>query len=262
MTTHDSTARVEAFIMGETYPCLAGRSGWRQKGIRHRHYATLGDRDSAERLARDLHDYVSQATWTGKPFTSFIATFTGPLEVDEIRFEQLLWQHLQFVHDVDSLDHPWAAGYSADPASTSFAFSVASHPFFVIGLHDNHSRGGRRPPFPMLAFNSHALFDRLRMNGMWDGLTDKIRKRDIALHGSINPNLADLAGPEARRYSGRRNTPDWVCPFTASTGDRAAVPVTASTPAEASPSCRYAETPRAFQQMLDHVASPEPAGHH
>lgn len=260
MTTHDSAAQVEAFLLGDSFPCLAGRSGWRQKGIHHRHYAGLGDQASARHLTRDLHDYIAQATWAGKPFTSFVATFTGPLDLDEVRFEQLLWRHLQFVHNEDCLDHPWAAGYSSDPASSSFAFSVAGHPFFVIGLHENHSRGGRRPPFPMLAFNSLVLFDNLKANGTWPRLQDKIRKQDIDLHGSINPNLADLDGPDARRYSGRRNTPDWVCPFTASTEERSVAPVAASAPAETT--CRHAEAPRILRDTREHVAYAEPAGHH
>jgi FPC/CPF motif-containing protein YcgG len=40
------------------------------------------------------------------------------------------------------------------------------------------------------------------------------RKRDIALQGSLNPNLADFGtAPETRQYSGRPVGPDWRCPF-------------------------------------------------
>lgn len=86
----------------------------------------------------------------------------------------------------------------------------------MIGLHETHVRVGRRPPFPMLAFNSHAQFDRIKAAGLWDRLQEKIRKQDIELQGDINPNLLEYEKlSEARRYSGRPKPADWVCPFSA-----------------------------------------------
>ena len=40
------------------------------------------------------------------------------------------------------------------------------------------------------------------------------RARDLALQGSINPNLADFGtAPETRQYSGRKVEAGWKCPF-------------------------------------------------
>ncbi|QKW05039.1 YqcI/YcgG family protein [Streptomyces sp. NA04227] len=211
-----AAAEVERFLLGDSFPCLAGRSAWRRGGISHHHYTWLGDDDAARRMTADLHTYVETTDWQAKPFTSFIATFSGPLDIPDTEFEDRMWEHLQAIHDHDHLTHRWAEGYRSDPNERGFAFSVAGHPFFVIGLHETHSRIGRRPPFPMLAFNSHAQFDRIKEAGQWERLQEKIRKQDIALSGDINPNLVEYEQlSEARRYSGRRKPADWGCPFSA-----------------------------------------------
>ncbi|WP_103514372.1 guanitoxin biosynthesis heme-dependent pre-guanitoxin N-hydroxylase GntA [Streptomyces sp. SM10] len=212
----DARGEVEEFILGDRFSCLAGRSAWRRGGIAHRHYDVLGGEESARLMACDLAEFVESADWSARTFTSFVATFEQPRGVDEVRFEELLWQQLQLLHEQDARTHRWADGYSSDAGSGEFAYSVAGHPFFVIGLHETHRRWGRRPPFPMLAFNSHEQFDRIKGAGMWDRLADKIRKQDIKLQGDINPNLHEYEQlSEARRYSGRTKPADWECPFAA-----------------------------------------------
>jgi FPC/CPF motif-containing protein YcgG len=214
--TSDPRNEVEKFILGDRFTCLAGRSAWRQGGITHRHYDLLGSVESARLMTLDLAEFVRSANWSARTFSSFIATFAQPRGVDELRFEELLWQQLQLLHEEDTQSHRWAEGYSSDPSSGEFAFSVASHPFFVIGLHETHRRWGRRPPFPMLAFNSHRQFDLIKGAGMWDRLAEKIRKQDIKLQGDINPNLYEYEQlSEARRYSGRPKSAEWQCPFSA-----------------------------------------------
>lgn len=219
--TVDARGDVEEFILGERFACLAARSAWRRGGITHRHYDLLGGEDSARLLALDLAEFVGSADWSARTFTSFIATFEQPRGVDELRFEELLWEQLQLLHEQDADFHHWVEGYSSDPQSPEFAFSVAGHPFFVIGLHETHRRFGRRPPFPMLAFNSHQQFDHIKGAGMWDRLAEKIRKQDIQLQGDINPNLYEYEElSEARRYSGRPKPADWQCPFAARAAER------------------------------------------
>ncbi|MFD8157807.1 guanitoxin biosynthesis heme-dependent pre-guanitoxin N-hydroxylase GntA [Streptomyces malaysiensis] len=219
--TVDARDEVERFILGDRFACLAGRSAWRKGGITHRHYDLMGSDDSARLMALDLADFVGSADWSHRSFTSFIATFERPRGVDELRFEELLWEQLQLLHEQDSRSYRWAAGRSSDPQAREFAYSVAGHPFFVIGLHETHRRWGRRPPFPMLAFNSHEQFDRIKAAEMWDRLAEKIRKQDIQLQGDINPNLLEYEElSEARRYSGRPKPADWQCPFTAREGER------------------------------------------
>jgi FPC/CPF motif-containing protein YcgG len=54
----------------------------------------------------------------------------------------------------------------------------------------------------------------MRANGRFDKLQAAIRKRDIALQGSINPILARYGeGSEALQYSGNANAAHTGCPF-------------------------------------------------
>ena len=84
----------------------------------------------------------------------------------------------------------------------------------MVGLHAHASRLARRTPWPMLAFNLHEQFERLRTGGRFDALQRAIRARDLAGQGSINPMLSDFGDrSETRQYSGRAVPDDWRCPF-------------------------------------------------
>ena len=78
------------------------------------------------------------------------------------RFEMLLWQQLLEMHEIDAKKHPWAEGVSSDPGAPEFSFSIGAHAFFVVGLSPGSERWARRFPWPVLVFNDHAQFQRLR----------------------------------------------------------------------------------------------------
>lgn len=81
-------------------------------------------------------------------------------------------------------------------------------------MHPNSSRKARRSPFPSIAFNLHAQFEKLREMGAYEKVRDKIRERDKELQGSMNPMLEDFGlSSEAKQYSGKATGKDWVCPF-------------------------------------------------
>jgi FPC/CPF motif-containing protein YcgG len=65
-------------------------------------------------------------------------------------------------------------------------------------------------------FNPHAQFEQLRAQGRYQPLRDRIRARDVALQGHVNPMLVDHGREsEAKQYSGRVVDADWRCPFAA-----------------------------------------------
>jgi uncharacterized protein len=81
-------------------------------------------------------------------------------------------------------------------------------------LHPNASRPARRFSRPALVFNLHDQFERLREEGRYDRMRERIVERDLALAGSINPMLARHGEvSEARQYSGRKVEAGWRCPF-------------------------------------------------
>jgi FPC/CPF motif-containing protein YcgG len=134
--------------------------------------------------------------------------------VDEASFEQRLWQQMQQLHECETPGATWDSSVSDDPEDPRFGFSFGGRAFFVVGLHPASSRLSRRFQWPALVFNARAQFDQLRSQGRFERLRGMIREREMALQGSLNPNLADFGErSDARQYSGRPVDESWKCPF-------------------------------------------------
>lgn len=175
-------------------------------------YEVLGSRKTADALMTDLKNYIAHYDFESKDFESFIAVFPEAEVVSEIEFENLLWRQLQFLHDMDN--SLWDPTVSDDPNNPNFSFSIGGKAFYVVGLHPQASRMARRAPYPTLVFNLHFQFEKLREMGVYHKVRDKIRERDTALQGNINPVLQDFGEEsEARQYSGRQVGQNWKCPF-------------------------------------------------
>ena len=215
-----AAARFLDFVDAPDFPCVGAKAALSREALRARSFGRLGDRandapilDALAEFAREL-DAAEPNSLT---LNSFAAVFNGPGDTDEGRFEALLWSQLQRLHDLDvRRGQPWAEGVSRDPDDPSFSLSLGGHAYFVIGLHPGASRLARRFARPVLVFNSHRQFDRLRADGRYAKMQAATRERDLALQGSLNPNLADFGtAPETRQYSGRAVEPGWTCPFRA-----------------------------------------------
>ena len=203
-------------LVGDTgFPCLAAK-GIVHTGDHDLHvYDDLGTAAAAASLAIDLSAFVADAARDRGRFRAFVAAFRRPRPGDERDFEERLWTQLQLLHERDDPQAGWAPGVSHDPADPDFSFSFAGSALFVVGLHPNSSRLARRFAWPALVFNPHAQFDQLRQDGHFERLRDRIRQRDVALQGSLNPNLANFGErSEAEQYSGRDLSSErWQCPF-------------------------------------------------
>lgn len=193
------------------YPCVGARSVLRQGRAEAHGYADLGSADSAREMLVDLIRFAESMDQAGG-FASFVAVFLHDPHGDEELFETLLWRQLQAIRDLDPT--PRGAAVSDDPAHRNFGFSVAGTAYFVIGLHPAASRPARRSPLPMLVFNPHEQFDKLRAAGRFDRMRDTIRRRDADANGTVNPMVADHGeSSEAAQYSGRYVRPGWRAPF-------------------------------------------------
>jgi FPC/CPF motif-containing protein YcgG len=150
-------------------------------------------------------------------FQSFAVVFTEGYVASEAEFERALWRRVQSLADQDAgQGHSYDERVSPDPGNPHFSLSFGGEAFFVVGLHPKASRAARRFERPTLVFNLHDQFERLRDDGRYETLRDKIIARDVALAGDINPMLARHGEKsEARQYSGRAVDDDWACPFTA-----------------------------------------------
>ncbi|MFJ6675465.1 guanitoxin biosynthesis heme-dependent pre-guanitoxin N-hydroxylase GntA [Actinosynnema sp. NPDC091369] len=198
------------FISEEDFVCLGARAALRRNTIVHHHYRALGPASVLDHH-QDLLTFLKGFEPTDRSFTSFVATFDEPARTTEHEFEALVWEYLQDMHEEDGKQHPWSDIYDSDPGSSNFAYSVGSHPFFIVGLHPGASRPSRRFAKPALVFNSHIQFNALGMKFL--KLKSKIRKREREFHGAVNPSFVKYRD-EARHYAGRFTEPDWECPFT------------------------------------------------
>ena len=207
-------------VADPAFPCVGSKAALARGAIETLELDRLGERDNDAPLLGALAAFGRHLDAERDGATtvrSFAALFDGPGDTGEQRFEALLWSQLQRLHDLDAARGTrWAPDVTPDPSDPRFSLSLAGHPFFVIGLHGGASRLARRLPFPALVFNSHRQFEQLRADGRYAKMQAATRGRDIALQGSINPNLADFGrASEARQYSGRAVDSGWVCPFRA-----------------------------------------------
>jgi FPC/CPF motif-containing protein YcgG len=207
-------AEFRSKVLGEHFPCIGAHAALNDELYRFGFYAELGSLASTAGLGRDMERYVRDLPTLG-PFATFIAVFDGPQPDSEEHFETLLWQQLQLLHDHDR--HPWDKHYSSDPRHPSFTYSFAGLGSFVVGFHPRSSRRSRQFVKPTLVFNPEYQVDRLHTEGRFLHWRTVIRRRDVALQGSVNPSLPADAGETlsgAPAYSGRVNDrATWVCPL-------------------------------------------------
>ncbi len=212
------TAQFFDFVDNASFPCVGSKAALARGAIHAHEFAALGSRVNDASMLDKLHAFAAMIDATDPVNTtvhSFVALFSGPFDADERRFEALLWSQLQRLHELDvQRGSRWADDVSRDPDSPQFSVSLGGHPFFVIGLHPGASRIARRFTHPALVFNSHRQFEQLRADGRYQKMQAATRGRDLALQGSINPNLADFGvASETRQYSGRAVEAEWKCPF-------------------------------------------------
>ena len=205
-------AQFEDFILENNHPCVMAQSVFTQKQVDFHVYEELGSATVANQILKDIKGYLGKYDFSSNDFFTFIAAFRNSETFSEKEFENLMWQQLQYIHEADEAD--WDPEVSPDPKSKNFSFSIAGQAFYMVGMHPGSSRMARQSPFPVMVFNLHWQFEKLREMGAYDNVRNKIRERDFELQGSNNPMLEDFGEQsEARQYSGRAVEEAWKCPF-------------------------------------------------
>lgn len=213
----DDAAEAElcAIIGQPDFPCVGAKSAMARGGLKVVSCASLTSGWDDVRIHRILMDWAAAYRAGPAGFVSLAFVFDGPHHLDEAAFERAMWTRIQSFADKDHwLGQPYDRRVSAEPDDSHFALSFGGEAFFVVGLHPHASRPARRTPHPTLVFNLHDQFEKLREEGRYDRMRDRIIERDIALAGSANPMLADHGEvSSARQYSGRQVDANWRCPF-------------------------------------------------
>jgi len=216
-TTHDM---LRAHILGPYFPCVGARAAFSQRTYRVGYYRDLAHPASVVAHLNDLRRFVKEyETFSEHPdegFCSFVTLFKHPQSTTEDQFEELLFRHLQMLHDADS-GSAWDPHYSADPNDPNFAFSIGGCAFFIVGFHAGSSRLSRLLPRPALVFNPESQIRRLKEHHQLEHFANAVRKRDTRYQGGPNPSLpSDVTstGGETGVYSGKKHVPgDPLDPF-------------------------------------------------
>ncbi len=239
------------FVNDAKFSCLVGKGVVHQNGHVVRAYPPLGTRAAAAALAEDLAAFGEEELDPMR-LRAFVAVFPDHPPRTELAFERRLWAQLQRLNERDDPEGGWDSSVSDDANDPMFSFSFGSHAYFVVGLHANSSRISRAFRWPALVFNPHAQFGRLRGEGRFRRIQQAIREREMAVQGSLNPNLADFGErSEARQYSGRAVEDEWRCPFHRASGD-----------ARKSDDARHSHAPRAADRWGAHHCARRISSYH
>ena len=142
-------------------------------------------------------------------FQSFAVVFAGGEIETEAAFEQALWSRVQSLADKDAWHgQSYDERVSSDPGNPHFSLSFGGEAFFVVGLHPAASRPARRFERPVLVFNLHDQFERLRLGGPLRAAAqqDHRARRGGGRFGQSHavPPWRNLGGAAIQRPSGGR----------------------------------------------------------
>jgi FPC/CPF motif-containing protein YcgG len=202
------------FISTKEFPCVAAKTAltWQQIHCLVVDHLACPKDDAA--ILEFIYDFVDAYRASEKLYHSAAIIFRGPTVPNEAMFEELFWQRLQSLANLDAQHYGQDPRVTADPNSPEFSFSLKEEAFFVVGLHPGSPRVARQFKYPTLVFNAHAQFEQIRSNGRYDSLRDTIRTRDVAYSGSVNPMLQNFGtASEVYQYTGKVYDDAWKCPF-------------------------------------------------
>lgn len=220
------------FVLNPQFVCVGAKSAINHETYRLGVYDRLASPEATAGLGHDLYEFLKEVGDVDNEFTTFVAAFREPTDLDEVGFEKQLWAQLQMLHDRDAPLHDWDPAVSSNPDDPHFSFSFAGHAFFIVGLHAGSTRLARQFPWPTLVFNPHAQFERLREEGKFEKMKEVVRQREEQLEGGVSPALADFGeDTEAKQYAGRAVEPDWHPPFVPHPGE----PIEVATPGTPAP---------------------------
>ncbi|WP_294245386.1 guanitoxin biosynthesis heme-dependent pre-guanitoxin N-hydroxylase GntA [uncultured Chryseobacterium sp.] len=205
-----------AFVDDASFPCVAAKAALSRDQMKLFVAGHIACPKDDREILEFIYGFVEEYRSAENHFHTACVIFPESEGLNETMFERFLWMRLQALSDLDSAQYPYDQRVSPDPHSDQFSFSLKEEAFFVIGLNPDSSREARRFKYPTLVFNPHAQFEELRTLKRYDKMKNIVRKRDVALSGSINPMLQDFgAASEVYQYSGMQYDSNWQCPFKA-----------------------------------------------
>lgn len=212
---HPLIAAFQEFVRDPLFPCVGAKAALSKEQMTFvvaRDVKSAWDDLEIHAQLRGLVDLYRQ---NRAPFRSLAVIFEHNSDLDELQFEQFLWERLQSLSDKDDwLGQEKDARVAHDPNHPEFSLSFGGEAFFIVGLHPHASRPARRFVRPTMIFNLHDQFELLREANQYEKLRASILDRDVKIAGCINPMLAKHGEVSAaRQYSGRAVENGWKCPY-------------------------------------------------
>ncbi|WP_397603012.1 guanitoxin biosynthesis heme-dependent pre-guanitoxin N-hydroxylase GntA [Sphingorhabdus sp.] len=212
---HPLISAFQEFVRDPLFPCVGAKAALSKQQMT---FVVAHDIKSAwddlgiHAQVRGLVDLYRE---NRAPFRSLAVIFGHDSSLDELEFEQYLWERLQSLSDKDDwLGQKRDARVAHDPNHPEFSLSFGGEAFFIVGLHPQASRPARRFVRPTMIFNLHDQFEMLREANQYEKLRASILDRDLKVAGTMNPMLAKHGEVSAaRQYSGRAVESGWKCPY-------------------------------------------------
>lgn len=202
------------FLSEKGFPCIAAKAALSRNHIRSIVVPHMACPAQDAEVLQFMYNFVDNYRLSGESYHSAAVIFQEPLNADEKLFDQLLWQRLQALSLLDSVNYSHDARVESNPMSPNYSYSLKEEAFFIVGLHPASSRKSRQFKYPALIFNPHAEFEKLRRSNRYQKMKEVVRKRDVEYSGSVNPMLDDFGNTsEVNQYSGMRHDSDWNCPL-------------------------------------------------
>lgn len=205
-------AQYRNMILSPSFVCPGAKTTFLQGTYRFGVFDVMGTKETAHALGESLRQFIADRKTWDTMYTGFVSCYKEPIPMTHEEFAYQLWNMLQELHVHDLSE--WDPASSSDPGSPEFAFSFGGMSFFIAGMHSGSPRFTRRFAWPTLNFNAHEQFKFLRQQGIFEKFRDRVRQRDTALQGFVNPASTDFgASSEAIQYTGQIKDPKWKCPF-------------------------------------------------
>src|SRR5687768_13206568 len=122
----------KAFITNKGFPCIAAKAALASGRIQCMVADSMACPKDDAAILQFLYRFVDSYRISENSFHSAAIIFKAPqLKTDEENFDDLLWQRLQSLTNLDGKNHRWDHRVSQDPRSSRFSFSIKEEAFFV-----------------------------------------------------------------------------------------------------------------------------------
>ncbi|HUR11068.1 MAG TPA: guanitoxin biosynthesis heme-dependent pre-guanitoxin N-hydroxylase GntA [Flavitalea sp.] len=203
-----------AYLADRDFPCVAAREAVARQQVDCYVATHMACPHDDTRMLEFLYKFIDTYRKEKNMFHSAAIIFKEPKIQDERMFDRFMWQRLQAISDLDASMYNYDKRVQSDPSHAGFSFSLKEEALFILGLHPANNRSSRQFPYAVLAFNPHDQFEQMRAHGQYEKMKNIVRKREIALSGSVNPMLDDFGkSSEVFQYSGRQYDKEWQCPL-------------------------------------------------